>query len=422
MTHARLPAFLLALLLSFFLALPAPAADEPASLAPAAWPARCPIPGTAGARGIIRPLDVPGLSGFQPGLSLILKPSEADLADARALLPGSPDSPKPAFEQPGSFIFRAARRAPKGPAAALRFVYISARPPSGDPAVAHIERTWFSFHEPTAESPRGIALLMPGMFGTPEPILNLFITRLTAQGWGVVQMMAQPSRFTQKTVFPADTADLPSAAAAIAAEFDQRAAECAYAAHAAMAHIAQERPALADLPRIAVGMSGGAMTMPSVLALEPDRYAAAIMIAGGCNYLAINEESNYRLLIDAVSVKWAGGAAPTDDDRAALSRLYLERSRLDSYHCAPLLIGKPMLLIHGELDGAVPARLGDLLWERLGKPERWSQLAGHEEVFMKLPPQMDRIMDWLAKLQLPTPAHPVAAPAQATSPGPERSK
>jgi fermentation-respiration switch protein FrsA (DUF1100 family) len=55
----------------------------------------------------------------------------------------------------------------------------------------------------------------------------------------------------------------------------------------------------------------------------------------------------------------------------------------------------PMLLIHGTRDLAVPAHLGDLLWERLGRPERWSEEAGHEEIFMRLPQQIERLVGWI---------------------------
>jgi len=34
----------------------------------------------------------------------------------------------------------------------------------------------------------------------PEPILELFTTRLRANGWAVVRMLSQPSRFTQRAV------------------------------------------------------------------------------------------------------------------------------------------------------------------------------------------------------------------------------
>ncbi len=422
-----------------------PAATDPGAIAPEAWPARLAVPAHDGARGVIRTVDAPGgLVGVRTGgFSLAPFPTEADLADARALLPGldQADPLKVDFEHEGSFIFRARRQAvtktpaapgasekPGDPTAApagapdaktaaspLRFVFVSGTPGAGEGAPLRIERTWFTLYEAKGVEPRGLALLMPGMFGTPEPVLELFTKSLRERGWAVVRMMSQPSRFTQRIVFKVDLGDLPSAARSMGRELDQRVAECAYAAQAAMAFAAEQRPALAHLPRIAIGMSGGAMTLPSVLAREPDAYAAAVIIAGGCDFFAINEESNYKTLIEAIDFAWSPGQ-PTDEQRRELDKLYLQETRLDSYHAAAALRGKAMLMIHGDHDGAVPARLGDLLWERLGKPERWVETAGHEEVFMKLPGQVDRIMDWVGEKAA---AHPeVAGRAPAAKPAP----
>lgn len=380
------------------------AADDPGAIATAAWPARAPVAGHDGAMGAIRMIEAPGgLSGLRTGGPWAMLPAPADLEDARALLPelDAQHAGKVEFERDGSFVFRAARPAAKKgaeqPAAAgpLRFAFVSGRPGKADGDPLKIERTWFTYYDPKGERPRGLALLMPGLLGTPEPILELFVTKLREQGWGVVRMMSQPSRFTERRVFKVDLANLVEAAGVMASELDQRVAECAYAAQGAMAYVAAQRPALAALPRVAVGMSGGAMTLPSVVAREPGAYAAAVIIAGGCDFFSINEESNYKLLIQAIDFAWSPGQ-PTDEQRKKLDELYLERAKLDSYHTALALKGKPMLMIHGDHDGAVPARLGDLLWERLGKPERWVETAGHEEVFMKLPGQVDRIMDWLA--------------------------
>ena len=78
------------------------------------------------------------------------------------------------------------------------------------------------------------------------------------------------------------------------------------------------------------------------------------------------------------------------------AQLYLKNAPLDSYHTAAALKGKPVLLIQGTTDLAVPSPLGDLLWERLGKPERWLQDGqGHEVLFMLLPQEFDKMMDWL---------------------------
>jgi predicted esterase len=211
-------------------------------------------------------------------------------------------------------------------------------------------------------------------------------------------MMSQPSRFTERADFELNAGgDLKAQAQRIAEVFDDRAAKCAYAAQAAFAHLEEKRPDLAKLPRTAIGFSGGAMTLPTVVAREEGRYAAGIMVGGGCDFWLMNQRSSYRQMIDAIHEKW-DGPSPTDQDRAQLDALYLENAPLDSYHTAAALKGKPVLMIHATADLAVPAPLGDLLWERLGKPERWLQDGqGHETLFMFLPPQFDKMMDWLDK-------------------------
>lgn len=368
------------------------------------WPERVAPDGKADAVGVIRP--IPGLDGLvgvrQRGR--IRTPSEQDLADARALL--GDRAAEAEFEGDGSYIYRPfkirlnpdAANGDDGEAGEKSrsneyFVFVSAtRGREGRPA---IERTWFQFHEAKGEA-RGVALLMPGMFGTPEPILDLLTTRLRGDGWAVLRMLAHPSRFTERLLFELTADAGKDQAAEVARAYDARLAECAYAAQAAMAHIAATHPALAGLPRIAVGMSGGAMVLPTVVAREPDRYAAAVLIAGGCDFFSLTEESNYRYLINAVDFRWTP-SLPTDEERARIRNAYLEASALDSYHTASALHGKPVLMLHADHDGAVPARLGDLLWERLGRPERWVERAGHEELFIRLPRKIDEVMTWIAE-------------------------
>jgi fermentation-respiration switch protein FrsA (DUF1100 family) len=143
-------------------------------------------------------------------------------------------------------------------------------------------------------------------------------------------------------------------------------------------------------------MSGGAMILPTVVAREPDRYAAAVMIAGGANIMAILEDSNYKHMINAAEIRW-NPEPPEGEAREKFDQLYLRHAHLDSYHTAERLRGKSMLMLHGTHDLAVPARLGDLLWERLGQPERWVEEAGHEDLFMRLPQKAGDIIEWLVK-------------------------
>jgi predicted esterase len=364
---------------------PARATQAAASI----WPARWPVAG-ADAKGIVRPVDAPGgLTGFRLEGGLRLAPRADELAAATALV-GEENAARVRWEGDGAWIYRPRAQALR-PDRAEYFVFVSGR---GEPdGSIPVERTWFAYLAPEG-SARGVALLMPGLFGTPQNSLELCARRLRAQGWGVLRMMSQPSRFNERVEFMLDAAEPDTAGARMAAVMEERGAECAYAVEGAFRHLAGGHSELATLPRIAVGMSGGAMTLPTVAAREPEKYAAAVLIAGGCDFFAIARETTYVYLVDSVRFRWTP-AEPSEAQIAAIDAAYLARAPLDSYHTAAALRGKPMLMIHGDHDMAVPARLGDVLWERLGRPERWVQTAGHEEVFFKLPAQMDRIMEWI---------------------------
>src|SRR5690606_31232761 len=95
-----------------------------------------------------------------------------------------------------------------------------------------------------------------------------------------------------------------------------------------------------------------------------------------------------------------------------LSAAYLEMSQLDPYHTALALRATPTLMLHAALDKIVPARCGRLLYERLGKPERWTFWIGHSLLFWRLPAYAGSIASWVdaATLHAPPPGAP-AAPA-----------
>lgn len=268
-----------------------------------------------------------------------------------------------------------------------------------------VERTWYQLVEAATPEPRGVVLLIPGMFGTPEPVVERFVRALSGRGYAVVRFLAHSARFTEEVTIDLDPADLASAADRIAQTFGERAAENAYAASAAVRDALERRPSWRDKPVAAVGFSGGAMVLPTVLAYDPDLYDAAVYVAGGAHFWRIAQESNYRQWIDSVRWRWldgAGGAAasvnntpPAAGLKRELDRLYLERAPLDSARTGELVRGVPTLMVHAANDQAVPAELGDLLWERLGRPERRVLPVGHELLFVTLPTQFLGIIDWL---------------------------
>jgi alpha-beta hydrolase superfamily lysophospholipase len=318
-------------------------------------------------------------------------------------------------EGPGAFVFvedTLADEPVKDPPT-MRFKYVSAQrmeaakadaaPDDIDAREDHVtlERTWFTFRDPKpGKDTLGTIVLLPGMFGTPEPIVNAAERYWTTKGYAVLRMSSHPSRYTQHMTLPYFDGRTESIARQAAQSADQRVAECAYATHAALDHVFAQRASLEDHPVVLVGMSGGAMALPSVYAQNPERYDAAVLIAGGANFLRIMIESNYSDWIDAILIDFD----PMEDDLGSpppgvldtLSERYLQLAQLDAYHTAPALANIPVLLLHATNDKAVPAETGDLLYERLGKPERWTYPMGHELIFAALPTQIPRIDSWLS--------------------------
>ncbi len=266
------------------------------------------------------------------------------------------------------------------------------------------------------------------MFGTPTDQIVALVRRMRQEGYSVLRMMSQPSRLTESITYALPLeGDIAAAVPPIAADLTDRAAEAAYAVESAVLYAKQERPELRNLPRFGVGMSGGAMLLPIVLAREPRAYSGAVSIAGGVDYLRILTTSNYANMIDAVRVKWTGAAAPktpppANDPPAVpapsakrldeLAALYRAAAPLDSSNLVGALKTVPWLLIHGTSDKAVPASTGEELWELLGKPERIVIKGGHEWVFFSLSGKFDAIADWVNKRASPAdkPAPVVESP------------
>src|SRR5690606_14527750 len=168
--------------------------------------------------------------------------------------------------------------------------------------------------------------------------------------------------------------------------------EAAYAASAALDEAARRHEWIGEAPHVGLGMSGGAMILSSVIALEPERYDAAVAIAGGADFLGILMHRNYAAWIGAAEVRFADGQ---ENRQRELRDAYLARAPLDSYHTAQFLEDIPTLMIHGSLDRAVPAAAGDLLWERAGRPLRWSRAMGHEALFIGLLGQVASVVNWI---------------------------
>lgn len=301
----------------------------------------------------------------------------------------------------------------------MTFEFLSARDTSiTDPPTFAIDRTLFSLFQPAkSATPRGTLLFIPGMFGTPEGIIESLTKRLRADGWAVLRMWAHPARFTESMNITL-TAESPLAeqVAPWALEFDQRAAETAYAAEAAFAHVFAANPELAKLPRAAIGFSGGAMVMSTVLAREPGAYSCAVLAGGGADFWIMNERSNYASMLNILHVDYQG-FEDVPAAKLAANDAYLQASTLDAYHTAHHIGNTKILIIQGNQDRAVPSPLGDVLWNRLSKPERWLRVAGHEFLFANLRTEYDALVEWIRNATpSPTPAVPASSAPPPSAP------
>lgn len=407
------------------------------------WPARWGDDVT-GAKGVIREVEGPvaRLTGVRLGEFHYLRAAEEEYADAaflsRAIARArGPEADPSGFrfrpEGPGSFVFLPdpdyegpdAQPVPiraHDPAHLFKFISGRVRTSWRDTPGVEIQRTWFALADPIGhDESLGTIALLPGLFGTPEPMIDRYERSLRRRGWTVLRMLAPSSRFTQRLRVEVDARDgLDDEAQTLADELTDRAAEVAYATDAGIAHAHTLRPELADRPVVLIGMSGSAIASPTVYAWAEDRYDAAILVAGGTDFLRINIESNYSPWVEALQLVPPGAAEDPlgDDERGDLSlwtpelgEAYLERAPLDGHHLAPRLARVPTVLVHATTDRAVPAARGDDLWRLAGQPERWEVPVGHELLFLMLPNMADRTHKWLEASVLSEPDRPNAAGA-----------
>ena len=390
---------------------PAPAAphtflpdpESPALDWNTAWPARW-MPQHSTLRGVVVPVLQPaGLLGVRTN-PLAELPTPHDQTDSAALaklfyLPAEPtwetegrnSTPVEVAREKVTFLRTGE------PDASLVFRFVSGRAgPAGVPLTVSLDRTTFALYDATDAPATHLVVLLPGMLGTPEQVLEPLILHLRTRGCSVLRMFAHPARTTQAEklkIDPEHENSIADTGKRLAEIYNDRIAECAYSVEAALDYVRTQRTSLSTLPVVAIAASGGAVMLPTVCALHPEQWAGAILIGGGVDFWLISERSNYRNLVNAVKVTWT--RPPTEAEDAALDREYLQHARLDPFHTATSLRDIPMFIIRGELDRAVPAPLGAMLTQRIRNKRPESQESatpiGHESLFITLPARFDEI-------------------------------
>lgn len=193
----------------------------------------------------------------------------------------------------------------------------------------------------------------------------------------------------------------------LANRIDNHLADRAYAMEALIAYVEAQRPELLVGPRILVGMSAGAIALPTVAArIGP--VDAAVLIGGGEHVAAIIAGSPlFRQHIELVDAPLESGQ-PDDRDlpllqceslekRAEFADAVLRKSKVDPRYAAAALKGTPILMLQARYDDIVPAATGESMYESLGRPERWRYRTGHIGLTLLMPWKINYVLDWMAK-------------------------
>lgn len=190
--------------------------------------------------------------------------------------------------------------------------------------------------------------------------------------------------------------DVGPTAAAIAQRIDKGMAKNAAAAKAVLETTRRVYPDLRNTPVVVMGFSAGAISTPTVAArLLPD-VDAVVIVGGAANTLGVATRS----VVSKGGIRIACDGKPSDERLLrALESEYVKDSQLDGYHTAPLLADRPVLVVDAGMDTWVPADLGDVLFERLGRPDRLHMsMGGYQLLFYFLPKRAAWIADWVGKV------------------------
>ena len=121
---------------------------------------------------------------------------------------------------------------------------------------------------------------------------------------------------------------------------------------------------------------------------------AAVLIAGGADLDTILLETT----LDPEDLRLTRrGPRPDATAAKTFRRAYRTSVRLDDPSLTNWFALRPILLLEGGFDTAIPATARATMDERLGRPERWWYPTGHYGLFVLLPGEGDAIVRWIRR-------------------------
>jgi hypothetical protein len=227
---------------------------------------------------------------------------------------------------------------------------------------------------------RGLAFVYCGLGGL-QHASKILGNELLGNGWAIVYVytVLNAPKYNTKILLTKE-----NTAQEIVNLFDKKYCQVITATKSIQQIVKQKLPQIRSLPLVLLGISAGALNTPAVYHELRSEVDAVVLIAGGANMFEIVQEGAF--------TRWNFSkkmSTPYTDDAE-----YLALPSRDPYYLAPEL-PENTLLVHAKWDKVVPAKNGDLLWQRAGQPERWIFSGGHLGLFMTFDWCADDIVAWI---------------------------
>ncbi len=235
--------------------------------------------------------------------------------------------------------------------------------------------------------PSGLAIILCGLGGLSYSASTLGETLLD-DGWAVAFVFTVLNIPDYKLNVKLEGENIAAAAIEV---FETKFCQVITASKAILQQLKKLFPLLQDAPTALIGISAGALNAPAVYYELKDEIDAVVLVAGGANMFEIVQDgafTNWKFTNKKENRFTAGELQEIEAE-------YLAIPSRDPYFLAPALPRDNTLLIHAKWDAVVPAKNGDLLWERAGKPERWIYPSGHLGLFASFAWHTEEITQWI---------------------------
>ncbi|MFG0318000.1 MAG: hypothetical protein ACF8XB_12050 [Planctomycetota bacterium JB042] len=241
---------------------------------------------------------------------------------------------------------------------------------------------------PESERRAGVLVFLEGEGSGDEvePVLE----RFSEAGFRILRMRIDPLVDPPRRMAVARPEEIDDVAGELARAVDARLAGVARAVVAELDRIDVAQPAEPLRPLVLAGVGLGACVVPPVAARLGGGFDAAVLIGGGASLFEVVAAAS--LETDGVELEVGSLTAP---QREFFGDVYLAESRLDPFHTARFLAGKPVLMIHARFDEVVPHWTGDVLHGRLGSPMRLRVLGTHDDLLEEVEDRAEWIATWV---------------------------